>query len=318
MGQQRAHEPEKLTRYAFGDLSEKEREKLERHLRTCGPCQEFVSFVRDFNAGLHEARPKEPLPGEPCPDRSLLIDLEEGELDDKTAEHVRAHMLFCRDCRGEFEALARLRPKVIQVGLRAARALFELFRPPEVGAWQSLPATVTVMGKRVPVAPFEVAEMLRDPERNKSKVALRLEEGLEADHVSVFVQSDEVLPEWKWRISLVDGEEQEWVSMPFDKPEVQVTSGVPYGFYALEVYKGEDCFGTFKFTVEPFSADEALEKAREYVASGDYLRAVAILEDAHRRDPENNRLLEELNRARELVAEEEAEEEEEEDEEERD
>ena len=306
MRQSEAHEPEKLTRYAFGDLAEKERVTLEGHLRTCAPCRDFLSFVQDFNIGLREARPQTPLPGEPCPDPSLLIALEDGELNQKTAEHVRAHILFCKECQKEYRALQRMRPKIIDVVLRAVGRLIEVLRPPEVGVWQSLVSKV-VVAEAQPVleAPFRVTELLIDQERNKGNVALRIEEGVGSDQIRVIVETDAVLPEWKWAVYLFDSEEEEYASMPLYKPEIQVTRGIPYGFYWIEIRKEEQCLGTFKFTVEPFSANEALEKAREYrEENADYDRALAILEDVHRRDRENDEVLQELNLTRKLAAEE--------------
>ena len=317
MARSAPHKPEKLTRYALGDLQGKERTDVDRHLRTCVSCREFLSFVQDFDAGLKKAQPHTPLPGEPCPDSVLLVGLAGGHLDEVTTQHMRAHMLFCKRCKEEYEALKRMQqPKLIEVVIRAAGAVFEALRPPDVFEWQTLFATVTVKGERVPVGPFRMAEMLMDRDRNKSKVAVRVEQGLEANHMSVVTEADTILPEWKWEVCLLDGEEEEWASMSLDKAEVQVVPSIPYGFYALEVRKGEDCLGTFKFTVENFSPDEALERASEYVENGDYIRALAILKDAIKRDPENARLLQELNRAKELAAEAEAEEEELEDDEE--
>jgi len=107
MARPEPHEPEKLTRYACGNLSLEEQGKLEKHIRGCAPCRDYVSFVREFNAGVREAKPPKPTADEPCPDTALLVDLEAGELDERTASHVRAHLLFCGDCREIFYALRR-------------------------------------------------------------------------------------------------------------------------------------------------------------------------------------------------------------------
>lgn len=108
MGQSELHEPDKLIRYAFGDLPEKEQNTVDQHLRSCTSCQEFVSFVREFNSNLREARPLSRIAEETCPDPSLVVALEANELDKQAAQHVRAHMLFCRDCLEEYFALRRL------------------------------------------------------------------------------------------------------------------------------------------------------------------------------------------------------------------
>ena len=108
MSQTKPHDPERLTRFAFGDLAPGERTELERHLETCTPCQEFVSFVREFNAGLRDAKPTSPYADEPCPDASLIVALGEESLDEMTAQHVRAHMIFCESCREAYYALRHL------------------------------------------------------------------------------------------------------------------------------------------------------------------------------------------------------------------
>lgn len=305
MARPKAHEPEKLTRYVLGDLAGKEKESLERHLDSCLPCREFLSFVQDFNTGLQEAKPQEPLPGEPCPDPGLLAALQDGELDEETAQHVRVHMLYCENCREDYQALEKSRPKIIDVVLGVAGSLIEVLRPPETGIWESALATVPVKGEVVSSAPFRMTQLLMDEDRNESKVTVQVDAGIEPEHVRVFAEGETVQPEWRWRVSLRDGEEEEWVGMPFNTAQILVSSGVPLGLYTLGIKKGEHDLGAFKFTVETITTAEALEKALEYIENGDNFRAKAILQDALGRDPENETLLEEIRRVEELIEEEE-------------
>lgn len=102
------HEIEKLVRYAEGALPAEERTATDRHLQGCASCREFLSFVEDFNGALRDAKPSQQDPDESCPDSSLIIALEAGELDRQTAEQVRAHLLFCNTCLEEFFLLRRL------------------------------------------------------------------------------------------------------------------------------------------------------------------------------------------------------------------
>jgi hypothetical protein len=60
-----------------------------------------------FNRGLREIRSEMMVPNEDHPDSSLIVALESGDLDDDTASHVRAHMLFCESCLEDFFCLRR-------------------------------------------------------------------------------------------------------------------------------------------------------------------------------------------------------------------
>ena len=301
----RAHEREKLTRYALGGLEGQERESLEQHIHSCAPCQEFLTFLQEFNYGLREAKPQGPLPGEPCPDPVLLDALQDEKLDNETAQHVRVHMLYCENCREDYQALDRSRPKIIDVVLGVAGSLIEVLRPPETGVWESPLAIVPVRGEMVPSAPFRMTQPLTDEEDNRSKVTVQVDAGFEPDHVRVLVEGETVQPRWQWRVSLVDGREEEWVGMPFNKSQIFLTSSIPFGFYTLTVRKGENNLGAFKFTVENITLDETLKMVPEYVENRDYFRAKAILHDALSRDPENENLLDELHQVEELIEEEE-------------
>jgi hypothetical protein len=44
---------------------------------------------------------------EPCPDSWTLVAYEAGKVDEETARHLRAHLLFCDACAKEFYALRR-------------------------------------------------------------------------------------------------------------------------------------------------------------------------------------------------------------------
>jgi Putative zinc-finger len=301
----KAHEREKLTRYALGGLEGQERESLEQHIHSCAPCQEFLTFLQEFNNGLREAKPQGPLPGEPCPDPVLLDALQDEELDDETAQHVRVHMLYCENCREDYQALEKVRPKIIEVVLRAAGSIIEVLRPPETGGWESPLAMVPVRGEMVPSAPFRMTQPLTDEEDNKSRVTVQVDAGLEPDHVRVLIEGETVQPRWQWKVSLKDSKEEEWVGMPFSESPILIASSIPFGLYTLTVRRGENDLGAFKFTVEIISVDETLELVHEYLKNGDYFRAKALLQDGLSRNPKNGKLLDELRQVEGLMEEEE-------------
>lgn len=97
-----------LTRYAWGELHGKPKGQIEAHLSHCPGCSETALFVKKLRAlSGKRAENLEPC-GEPCPDSALLVDLESDELDEVTAQHVRAHLISCRTCREEYLILRRL------------------------------------------------------------------------------------------------------------------------------------------------------------------------------------------------------------------
>jgi hypothetical protein len=299
----KTHPREDLLRYLDGDVGDDRKRSIEEHLASCKECRDHISIVKGFNEGLTDLSQEEFASQEHCPDSWTLVSYEAGDVDEETARHLRAHLLFCDECAEEFNALRRLQPRVAEVILRVAGFLIEVVRPPEIATWESLLTTVPVRGEIVPSAPFQMAQTLIDDDGNKTRVAVQVELSLEPEKVRVIVEADKVFPEWRWSVALFDGKDAEWAGLPLDKPEVEVTSGIPFGLYALEVRKDEHSLGAFRFTVETITSDEALEKAREYLAHGEYVRAQAILKDVLRRDIKNSDLIQELNRAETLAAE---------------
>src|SRR6266478_189517 len=97
-----------VTRYVFGELPEENKSLIETHLVDCPPCSKRVAFVRKFTAQAKEQSIRADAPDEPCPDTSVIVALETDELGKETAQHVRAHLLFCKLCREEYILLRRL------------------------------------------------------------------------------------------------------------------------------------------------------------------------------------------------------------------
>src|SRR5690348_6303744 len=104
-----------VTRYAFEELPEKDRPLIEGHLSKCPPCNKRVLFAKKLVARAKEELTPKDIPDEPCPDTSVILALEDDELDGETAQHVRAHLLFCKPCREEYLLLCRMRPEDSEV-----------------------------------------------------------------------------------------------------------------------------------------------------------------------------------------------------------
>lgn len=99
---------DELLSYVSGELGQDERAPLERHVAGCADCQEFMAFVRTFNAGVRKAVSDPRAAGEPCPETFLIAALEANALDEITANHVRSHVLFCESCLEDFLSLRRI------------------------------------------------------------------------------------------------------------------------------------------------------------------------------------------------------------------
>jgi anti-sigma-K factor RskA len=101
------HPREDLLRYLDGEVSEEEKRELEKHLSECETCRNYVSLVGRFNERLGQLSEDEFTAQEPCPDSWTLVSYEAGKVDEETARHLRAHLLFCDSCQEEFYALRR-------------------------------------------------------------------------------------------------------------------------------------------------------------------------------------------------------------------
>src|SRR6266853_3493734 len=104
------HPHESLIRtHVEGEGSEHERQEVDEHLKDCGDCREFLSFVQDFSETAKDYGEDEIAADEPHAPKSVIIAYEEGKLDAETALHLRAHMLFCDQCAETYYLLKRMR-----------------------------------------------------------------------------------------------------------------------------------------------------------------------------------------------------------------
>jgi hypothetical protein len=108
MGISDRHPKDDLLRYLDGAMEGEEKRALEEHLTGCAECREYISFVKGFNQDLAGLSKEEFTSHEPCPDSWTLVAYEAGKVDEETARHLRAHLLFCDECAKEFYALRRV------------------------------------------------------------------------------------------------------------------------------------------------------------------------------------------------------------------
>jgi hypothetical protein len=247
------HEEEKLLRYVGGGLPENEQAAIEEHLASCEACRQFVSFVQDFDAVLQEAKPVFPSPGEACPDASLIVDLEAGQLDEETAQHLRAHLLFCRHCLEEYFALRRARhaPAWTEVILRAARGALECLSIAGSGILAPLPdarrirdvsVSKTLWASRAPTVRIE--DTVSDLERGvSSKVYLRVESDPLTLQATIVLRAEPAQADWK--AYLLDVKELELASMPVGEGATTLGSNLPLGSYTVRMRKGEEELARF-------------------------------------------------------------------------
>ena len=102
------HPRAELLRYLDGAVTADERRTLEAHLESCKQCRDYIARVKNFNEGLAGLTEEEFTSREPCPDSWTYASYDAGEVDEETARHLRAHLLYCDECAEEFDALRRL------------------------------------------------------------------------------------------------------------------------------------------------------------------------------------------------------------------
>src|SRR5437870_888406 len=143
------HPHESLIRtHVEGEGSERERQEVAEHLKDCGDCREFLSFVQDFSETARDLAEDEIAADEPHPPKSVIIAYEDGTLDAETSLHLRTHMLFCDECTESYYLLKRMRAPswtevVIGVVQRAKDTLLEALEITGMGELVPAPATAT-------------------------------------------------------------------------------------------------------------------------------------------------------------------------------
>jgi len=245
-----AHPREDLLRYVDGDVGEDEKRSLEKHLASCSECRTYLSSVKTFNEGLGELTEEEFTSQEPCPDSWTLVSYEAGKVDEETARHLRAHLLFCNDCREEFYALRRLRgPSWTKLVLNLVRGAVELVSISGSGVFEPAYAAAEL---RAEVAPpsgaLGVEDAVVDPEtKATSTVRVKVEAEPKPSTASMLIEVEP--PQPNWRAYLYDAEEQELESMPLSAKESPIGSKLLAGTYTIHVQKGLDVLASFAIEI---------------------------------------------------------------------
>src|SRR2546425_8958500 len=243
----KAHPREDLLRYLDGKVDQEEKRALETHLETCAECRRYLSLVKDFNQGLGGLTEEEFTSQEPCPDSWTLVSYEAGKVDEETARHLRAHLLFCDECQEEFYALRQLRgPSWTRVVIRAAKRMLEcvdlsgsgeLLEPayagsPLRGAPESEPAEL------------RIGDAVIDPETGESYgVCVTVEADPSLPGAKVGLEMDR--PQPGWQVRLLGREDEEVASVPVATHRTTLGTKLLYGSYRVEIRKGGNPIASF-------------------------------------------------------------------------
>jgi hypothetical protein len=245
----KTHPRADLLRYLDGDVNENEKRALEEHLEGCADCRGYLSQIKDFNQGLGELREEEFTSEERCPDSWTLVSYEAGKVDEETALHLRAHLLFCDDCQEEFFALRQLHgPSRTEVILRAARDALECVSLTGSGVLAE-PAYAPVRAEEEPVrGRVQIEDTVVDPGTNAtSDLRVTIEADPQAPTASVLLDAEPPQPDWK--AYLFDADERELASIPIFEHETRLGSGLPYGSYSVSIRRGEDALASLAIEI---------------------------------------------------------------------
>lgn|GEM_PF-4537794 len=243
------HPKSGLLRYIDGEVDDKEKQRLEAHLKGCRSCQEYLSFVRGFTEDLKELREEEFSTDEAHVDSATLVLHASGKLDEETAQHVRKHVLFCDACQEDYFALRRATEgaRWTRAVVRAAGGVLECLSLTGSGVLLE-PAYARVRAAEGQHAGrIQIEDTVADPESNvTATIRVNIDAEPKASTASVVLESDP--PQPAWRALLLDAEEQELASMPLSARETAVGSNLPPGSYAVSIRRGSVALATF--TVE--------------------------------------------------------------------
>ncbi|HYK91116.1 MAG TPA: zf-HC2 domain-containing protein [Acidobacteriota bacterium] len=206
--------------YVEGAASDRERQEVNEHLKSCGDCKQFLAFVQDFSGAAKDIAESEIAADEPHPSTTAIIDYEEGKLDAETSFHLRAHMLYCDDCAETYYLLKRMRaPSRMEVIVGLLRSAKEfLLQPIDVsgmGEFRQAPVVVA-RGEGSPQQTIEVRQRVSAAD---AAVIFSLEPNA-GRHAGVTLRAA-LQPPQPWTATLRNANGQELVSIPL-KVELQV------------------------------------------------------------------------------------------------
>jgi hypothetical protein len=112
MSKERTCPREEIVAYDFGELTDEERAELERHLRECRKCREYLAFIGKLKQHIKKI-PELAIGAHPSL-RELSLYCS-GGLDDETTANVGAHILYCDDCFHEMLAVEEIQQALAAV-----------------------------------------------------------------------------------------------------------------------------------------------------------------------------------------------------------
>lgn len=225
-------------------LSHNEAVELDRHLKTCQACRDYMSFVQNFSQGLKE------LKGDPLaavgshPSTELLVGYEAGELDEKISREVRDHVLFCEECTDDFYALRRAvrAPSWTSVVIEAIRSKKEtVLKSLEVigmGELVPLPATVMRGTPDEAQSRIDIAQQVTDAD-GEAEVHFFVDGG-DGSGPTVRISVGIHPPRPGWRAKLLDTHEKTIASVPLPKEKQTLHSSLTPGTFIAQIVKDED------------------------------------------------------------------------------
>ena len=243
------HPRAELLRYLDGAVTADERRTLEAHLASCKQCRDYIARVKNFNEGLAGLTEEEFTSREPCPDSWTLASYDAGEVDEETARHLRAHLLYCDECAEEFDALRRLHgPSWTKAVVRAARGMLECLSLTGSGMLLE-PAYARVRAAEGRVADhIQIEDTVADPEtKTTSTVRVRIEADPKGPLASVLLELEPPAP--AWRAYLLGAEDEEVASLPLAERETVLGTSLPYGAYTVSLRKGKEELASFAIEI---------------------------------------------------------------------
>ncbi|MBN2543764.1 zf-HC2 domain-containing protein [bacterium] len=91
----------KILEYLDGGLSEKERRRIESHIRTCGKCKAILDFIEEIKASRNKIHRPIQSHETGCPDQETLCAFAEGTLSTEETTALKSHFMYCDNCMSD-------------------------------------------------------------------------------------------------------------------------------------------------------------------------------------------------------------------------
>jgi hypothetical protein len=241
-----------ILRYREGDLEEEKKRSVDKHLAGCAECREYLAFVDDFQSGLQELTPEEFVGTETHPEPDLIVEYEQGKLDEEKARELRAHMLFCDACTDELYALRRLRHSrsFTQAVIRIAKKALQVMDISGTGEVLELaPAVSRGSDDEKSAENILIEDTVADPETQRSS-ALRIQIDVDPKGTGARMRLQADPPQPDWKVSLIPASGAELMAVPIAERETLLESDLVPGSYIVNIRKGENSLASFALEVQ--------------------------------------------------------------------